>query len=277
MDSQLPYTHIGYADESHQNIGRVRGVALVTLERHAAVVANGVLEDMTRRLGISELKWSKLRTRRTREAASEVLEYVVSLAGKGLLRADILTWDVSDSRHKRIGRDDTNNLQRMYYHLLHNVMRTRWPSNAVWRLCPDEQLSVNWDDIAVFLEHKEGRTVSHTSSTPNSGWTISFERLFTLERVIPCVSSDQPIIQVADILVGMSIYSRMRTLEPTSTSSRSSVERDYLVDSFSNLCLDHGLRIDSNAGLRTQRPKIPINFWWYTPQHYEDRAPTRGA
>ena len=36
-----------------------------------------------------------------------------------------------------------------------------------------------------------------------------------------------------------------------------------------------GVSLTSAKGLKTRSPKNPINFWWYTPQHDNDKAPTK--
>jgi hypothetical protein len=38
-----------------------------------------------------------------------------------------------------------------------------------------------------------------------------------------------------------------------------------------------GVSLSTHGYLRTPNPANPLNFWHYTPQHDEDRAPTRGA
>ena len=55
------------------------------------------------------------------------------------MRVDVLIWDMEDSRHKEVpDRDDKADFSRMYYHLLHSVLKLRWPDGARWLICPDQ-------------------------------------------------------------------------------------------------------------------------------------------
>ena len=71
------------------------------------------------------------------------------------LRVDILIWDMDDSRHKNSGRDDNENLSRMYYHLIQNTLSKGWDKGSTWLLVPDHQSSINWRTLGEHLVSKK--------------------------------------------------------------------------------------------------------------------------
>jgi len=144
-------THVGYADESWHNIGRYRAIALVTLEKDRHEFIDLRLRRILEEHSCDEVKWVELRTdfdlRITQRCFKEVYEYL----RLGIMRCDVLIWDIEDSRHKIAGRDDSCNLARMYYHLLKNVLRVRWPDESRWAIYPDENSALHWDEIRGYL------------------------------------------------------------------------------------------------------------------------------
>lgn len=291
----LTATHVAFSDESHQNIGQFRGVSLISLENKYYKVISDKLQSILDSNEGSEIKWGKIGGFRERTIGANFLIKSIEYAVKGLLRIDVLVWDVSDSRHTIRDRDDMANLQRMYYHLFKNVLINRWPEYSTWVLYPDENTGMNWDTIEDFLDK-----VSTTAEIQNDLFTKSrfkfrLKNEFNIEKIIPCDSKDQPIIQLADLYVGMAIYSRMcypkycywlnsrqpslfnNEINSTIKLSRADKERCRLLFEFNRMCKEHrlGVSLDTHGGLRTFNPRNSINFWWYEPQHELDKAPLR--
>src|SRR6185436_12586724 len=141
--SLLPMTsHLAFSDETRFNVGRYRGIALVTVARGPQASISGEVGEILLEAGVGELKWQKLRTARDRFAALSVMDCAMRHVQAGDLRIDTLLWDIEDTRHKVARRDDQQNLHRMYYHLFKNVLALRWPEGATWRLLPDEHASM---------------------------------------------------------------------------------------------------------------------------------------
>ena len=118
----LKPTHVGFADESHYNIGRYRGLGLVSLEVKNLRRLEVDLRSLLDQSNVNELKWKNIDGAKERLAAKKLLRSAVRHAKRGTLRADILIWDIEDPRHKIRGRDDLANLERTYYKLFKNVM-----------------------------------------------------------------------------------------------------------------------------------------------------------
>ena len=293
-------THIAYADETHYNIGRHRGIALVSLKYENAAGLNSELRNILQDSSITtEFKWHKLDTARYRFAALKMLTYAIENASRGILRIDILTWDVEDSRHRITGRDDIANLQRMHYHLLRDVLRARWPDDSIWRLCPDEQVAMKWNEVEAFLDMASTQAEVQYDMFAQRGSKFGFKREFSIEQITPYKSHQEPLVQLADLCAGLAAYSRSsydtyeqwkRTSSQQSSFftimeqgaplklSNSDSERCWVLAEFDSMCKKQSLGVSfkKNRGLRTFKPMNPINFWWYEPQHEEEKAPVKG-
>jgi Protein of unknown function (DUF3800) len=283
-------THVAFADETGYNTGRFRGVAAISL----ALVDEPAITSTIRRLldesNVSELKWSKVSSARDRFAAEKVLDELIAHAARTALRADVLMWDITDSRHAVVGRDDVANLGRMYHHLFVDLLRTRWPDEARWMVHPDENSAIDWSAVEDFLRGKAlvGRPIEGEL----------FRRLrsaFRLEGVVPVDSADHPLVQVADLLAGLAAFSRsdyegfttweserygQEQLFPSDAAaqrSRSDLARYEVLRRFNTQCKGAklGVSLGSRKYLWTPKPENPINLWWWEPQTPADRAPRR--
>ncbi|MBW2599853.1 MAG: DUF3800 domain-containing protein [Deltaproteobacteria bacterium] len=288
-------THIGFSDESHWNIGRFRSLALVTLPLEYLDTINTELTDLLFDSGLKEFKWSELQGARSRLAAEKICDFIIQKASKGILRVDVLIWDIQDRRHNIRGRDDTANLQRMYYHLFLNVLRERWPDDAVWRLYPDEHTAMKWQEVKDFLTAASLRREKQATLSNWNKFSVRLRSEFGIEEIIETTSSKSPLLQVADLFAGLAVFSREKyegysawhksdalqmkiseEQEPASPSKRD-LERFMVLKHFDDACknLKMGVSLKSNRGLWTPYPQNPINFWMYVPQHPADRAPRR--
>ncbi len=244
------FTHLAFSDESQHNTGRYRSIATVSIPASFYPAANSHLAAVLSKCGIRELKWEKLRTARERFAALAFVNWAVSSAAASMLQLDVLLWDVEDRRHKIKGRDDNSNLQRMYYHLFKHVLH-KWPREKSWGVYPDEQSSINWKQLYGFTHRYgvrdilTGRRIGFSSEYIN--WLpCAFEQMWLFPGERPKVSGSHQ-------------------------------ERWNVVTAFLRLCNAHGLNVHfhESKGLRSLSKFEPINFWWYEPQHKDDKAPVR--
>jgi len=284
-------THVGFSDESNWNSGRFRSLSLVTLPSEALVTASGELRNLLNDSGVAEFKWKKLRGARERFAAIKMSDFAVKYAHAGILRIDVLIWDINDSRHNIQGRDDIANLQRMYYHLFRNVLRLRWPDNAIWQLFPDEHTALDWQKIEDYLDV--------SGSRPKIEHSLFGARLyqdFRIDEINQVSSKEQPLLQLADLFAGLAVFSRDKFEQYQQWSwgqtgrhplfgvgkagnaiSAADRERFRVLAHLDKACKSHklGVSLRTYRGLTTPNPANPINFWPYQPQHPDDKAPTR--
>jgi len=283
-------THVGFSDESHWNDGRFRSLGLVTLPIECLKSLEVGFRNCLQSSQLTELKWGRICGRNEICAAKIVCEFAIKKACAKQLRIDVLAWDIQDKRHNVRGRDDIANLQIMYYHIFRNVLRTRWTSEAVWKLYPDENTAIKWQTVQDCLKRAGKRPVGHQLFKD----TLRHE--FRLEEIQPVNSRQHPLLQLADLFAGMAVFSREKFDEyqqwlnnqsgqgklfgnnnHTSSLSRSSRERFKILYEFDSICKDYklGVSLRQKHGLWTADPKNPINFWMYEPQHPEDKAPVK--
>jgi hypothetical protein len=291
-------THIAFADETHYNTGRYRGLALVSLPFVNVAAANRDLSGILLESNVKELKWKELTSAKVRFAAVKQLKWLIGKVRSQQLRVDVLIWDIEDQRHRIRHRDDLANMQRMYYQLFKNVLSERWPDESTWWLFPDEHTAMKWDELSGFLEKKSARiSIKHDLFT-QARFYLDLKNRFHIEKMEPRQSHLEPLIQLADLLAGLGVYSRTAYDKYTHWCSQNSPqlslfrsnhdaivrltssdrERCQVLHAFNAACKDNslGVSLRSNCGLRTHNPRQPINFWWYMPQHDEDRAPVKG-
>ena len=290
-------THVGFADESYWNTGRFRSLGLVTTSLRSLNVLDGELRSLLDESNVREFKWKKLKGAKERFAAEKLCKFAVDRASAGQLRVDVLLWDIEDSRHKIAKRDDIANLERMYYHLFRNVLRARWPDDAVWRLHPDEQKALNWKTMQDCLENRSVTVEVERSLFTGGQFRARLRREFGIEEIRSVSSEEHRLLQIADLFAGLAVFSRdkfddyqrwLQTSSPqallfneddaSTISSRSSRERFSVLKEFNDLCKQSrlGVSLICKQGLWTPDPRNPINFWIYEAQHPEDKAPRKG-
>jgi len=296
MYAKRAFTHVVCSDESHSTQGRYRAIALVTGPvEHLRKLRDG-LKPAIARSHLKEFKWAHLRKVSHLKCAREMMEAAFH-AGLGLvIRADVLTWDTEDPRHTVENRDDVANLGIMYFHLITAVLTKRWPDDCRWALVPDKNGSLNWDRLTEFLRKVGSHTPVVLASQIWEDPGESLKREFRIESLTPWSSDTEPVVQLADLLAGLGVFSRKHFsqysgwLEASSKQARLfendgpppldqesvKLKCEFLHD-FHNACRARNLQVSLNSsrGLRTMRPTHKVNFWWYEAQHERDRAPQK--
>ncbi|TFE65720.1 DUF3800 domain-containing protein [Methylacidiphilum caldifontis] len=290
-------THVGFADESHWNTGRFRSIGMVTIPLSFLENMEYCLRQMLSESDISEFKWKKLDGAKERFAAEKLCHWAVENVCSDQFRVDVLVWDIYDRRHKITMRDDIANLQRMYYHLFRNVLRARWPSDAVWKLCPDEHTAMEWGTLHSFLSNASYSVEVEQSLFTENKFQNQLRKEFGIDDIEPVSSQMHPLLQVADLFAGLAVFSHdkfdnynrwsksddlldlplFNDANAANIPSRSSVERFRVLKKFDKMCKQRelGVSLRSKCGLWTPKPENPINFWMYEPQHSEDKAPQK--
>jgi hypothetical protein len=293
----MQVSHLAFADESHWNKGRFRSLGLVTLCNANGTSFSEELQRLLQESCVKEFKWERLRDAKHRFAALKLGEFAVNQAVRGTLRLDVLTWDIEDRRHRVRGRDDVQNLGRMYYHLFKYVLRERWPDGSTWCLHPDEHTSIDWPNIEEFLRRSSMRAKPFQDMFSDGKIRIGFKIEFKIEEICPVKSSEHPLIQLADLFAGLATFSREHYLgfaawqkasglqgrfafeDETEATKISGADRErfQVLEKLDALCKRHrlGVSLRTHRGFRTLNPAYPVNFWWYEPQSPEDKAPTK--
>jgi hypothetical protein len=249
----------GYTDEAQFNVGRYRGLAMISLPELDAPMLCRSLQRLLLGSDLAECKWEKVRSARTYFAGLKLLGWAIRQVERSRLRVDTLTWDTLAASRSGQGVPHIANLRRMYRALLEEVLPERWGVEATWQLYPDEQSAMLWDQLVDGLPMVRG--------------------------IVACRSHEQPLIQLADLFAGLAVYSRdsydlyerwlcephLRTREepePPANSEEYSASdrvRCLLLDEFYTACtLRHlGISLRTRRGLYTSDPSRPLAFRWW--------------
>lgn len=245
--------------------------------------------------GVDEVKWEEVRGHHPKtQSAIGYLELAVAFVLSHKIRVDVLTWDTHDQRHAILDRDDIANLERMYYkNMIHIAQRWR---NPIWALIPDENSAIDWQDIIRYLNN----TRLHKPRFLGLFQDSSSSPFIKFQEISPRCSTDEPLIQLADLFAGMAAFCRwngegyvkwerreqskpqptlFELVEEGDETSRATKVRFGLIRLFDSQCKKHklGVSIHSNCCLWTPNKNNPINFWNYEPQHTLDKAPVKRA
>jgi hypothetical protein len=255
-----------YSDESHHNHGAVRGVGAVSLRLDDTTRLSDELANLLRASGVRELKWEKVRTARMGFAAGKALTWTLDHALAGDIWIETLSWDARSAAASRARRPSLGRLRDAYATLLASVIARQaersdptGPSQH-WQLVPDEQNAAPWTGAQ--------------SAVPQ------------IASVSPARSETQPLIQLADLLAGLAVFSRAaydayerwlclpnRDLDARSTAMPggahgSSAYRFALLDDFYTACVRRlpGISLRTRRGLYTWRASAPIQFRFLAPR-----------
>jgi len=286
--------HFGFSDESRYNVGRFRGVGMISMPEIEMAEIESSLNRAMGESNVKEFKWQKLKTAQYRFAAERIIDICFEAACRGKLRIDVLIWDTEDHRHKTFGRDDLANLQRMYFHLYKNVLKKRWPYNSRWTLFPDQQSQIAWDDINYHLNHA-GIGIAENDLFSSGGISLRLRTDFDVESIKQVNSCEVGLCQAADLFVGLGVFSweaydrycqwkHQNSEQLTLFSNQEEVnftnkenDRFWILRMFDQKCKSRKLSVGlkTTHGLLTKDPRKPINFWLYKSQSDQDIAPKR--
>ncbi len=285
----------GVFAEHYQSIGVISGTTESLCQIRNSL--GGILDD----LGMSEVKFSninKLDSREFKAAQRFFTESINNYIKSHNVRADVLTWYTADSRHSTPGRDDIENLGRMYYHLLRNIAR-KWNLTS-WSIYIDKDENVDFDVLRECLNSR----IDQTDIGQFPEIIESLEQIKDLEvikEITEVESREEPLVQLADLFAGLARFSNEKGAEccewlaiygnPDQAPlidfnsiksnlggySRSEECRYYLIGEIYELCKKYRLHVSlkEEKHLQTRNPSSPMNFWTYAPQGDYDKAPRK--
>ena len=292
-------SHVGFSDESNWNDGQYRSIGMVSLPVGSLESLEAELASLLRAANVSEFKWTKVNSGRTKSVAEKMCDLAISFGALKQLRIDVLVWNIEDLRHKVRGRDDKKNLNIMYFHLFRNVFRYRWPDDSVWKLYPDESNILDGETLQDCLNNARTQINIVDRTLFDDRETFEFLSQYGQTEVHPVNSVDHVILQLADMFAGLAAFSYMQyskyeewknlkgplplfpeevgnVVDPSQFSNREKYRFDLLYR-FHHKCMHRklGVGLQGKMGLYTYSPDKPMNFWLYEQQHAEDKAPVK--
>lgn len=285
-------SHVAFSDESCWNINQFRTLALVSGPLDVCAELDQTLKVVASESGMNEFKWKELGGARERLYAEKLIKIIIPKLVKKDFRIDVMLWDSKDARHQVPRPDHAANLGRMYYHLLSNVLANRWPDEISWRLIPDEHSEVDWHSAANFVDRKAVDFELAEVNLFNHRPGLYLRKKFRVHEVQIGNSKAHRLLQVADFFAGIAAFSRNNYTEfenwqlhkepdlfanLNDSHSKRDHERFRVLDGLNTECKSHKMRISlkSKRGLYSYENECGLNFWWYEPQHENDKAPSR--
>jgi len=290
-----------YSDESGFPSERFQSIAVVTGDINSCNELRTELKKILDKYELSELKWSSLNAHKPKLClAKEFIDISLYYAIQKKIRIDILYWDIQDSRHQIQGRDDIGNLERMYYKAIRHAINMWAQKEAVWDIYPDELSYIKWNEIADYLNKtKLGKKVKNKPVLLSLFEDMEGSAFIKIREVVPQKSHEEPIVQLADLYAGIARFSKEKGEEyfkwlcneerknqlmlfdvedeNNLNTSNKTLARFNILRKLNETCKNYKMRVSLRTYkyLVTKDAKKPINFWFYIPQHEEDKAPIK--
>lgn len=219
-------------------------------------------------------------------ALEKFLKGIFNYMDNGFIHIHTIIWDIKDSRHDFVGRDDMENLSFMYYKLIKSFAEDKLKEGDILTIFPDRNNYLKWNKIEEILPN-DG--VYNTEE--HSFYTLHKSKVFINESN----TNENPLIQIADIFAGMARTSYIdyeKYEKWLNKSQQSLIPNEILYDANISVKEEHRFKIykfidiyskhkswtvslKSNKGFSTFNKLKPLNFWFYRPQHEEDKAPLK--
>ena len=293
--SNQKITHCGFSDESSWNEGQYRSIALVTGSVAGLKEMEGALKEVLEEHEISEFKWKDMTSSKKCHAATQMVRIAGDHAKAGNCRIDVLVWDSKDARHDVPGRDDLQNLGRMYYHLAQNVLHQKWPSNAVWMILPDEHHATDWSELEQCLDATSMKPSQPLQASFATASESGYHGRFNIVEIKPVRSQKYRLTQLADLFAGVSVFSwnnhasfrawqigqslQQSLFEMKQChASKTSRDRFPVLQQIITVCKQRKFALSmDDGGLKTPayRRNDAINFWFYQSKGEYDKAPVK--
>ena len=283
--------YCAYSDESYITANQYRSIATFSFPKNRHNEIDSELRNILGKSNVKEFKWQKLRNAKNRFCAEEFINFLMDQLFKLDLRIDVLIWDTQDSRHKIQGRDDSANFERMFFHLLKNVMKKR-EKNSKWYVFPDEKQDIDWYNVQQCLANV-GKWREYIKGLFLNELSEPFYHIKSFKQV---ESYYEPCAQMADLFAGLAVFSKTKYARYKSwceindpqmclfdvgediAFSNKEKQRFKILSKCANgfKAKKLGVSLETKGCLCTFDPTRPINFWHYIPQQAYDKAPVHG-
>lgn len=251
---------------------------------------NDKLNEILEKYNITpkKFKWNKFNSMDKVNALKEFLNYLFKLMSDDLVFIHTIIWDIKDSRHEILGRDDNKNLSLMYYKLIKNFAEDKTKNGDTLKIYSDRNNAIDWNLIEDILPN-DG--VYNTKKL--SFCTVGYSKVFIEESN----TNENVLIQIADIFAGLArtsyddysnyikwLNQTQQSLFPNENPCKIDIsgkdEHRFKIYKFINNYCKRKLwtvSLKTNKGFSTFDKNKPLNFWFYKPQSEEDKAPLKNS
>lgn len=261
---------------------------MIVISKDHCQKVNEKLNEILEKYDITpkKFKWNRFNSRDKVYALEEFLNYLFRLMFDDLVFIHTIIWDIKDSRHDILRRDDSKNLSLMYYKLIKNFAEDKLKNGDTLTIYPDRNNSIDWRLIEDIL--------------PNDGiyntkklefCTVGLSKVFIKESN----TQENALIQIADIFAGLArtsyedydkyekwLNQGQQSLFPDEKPDKIDISnkekhRFKIYKFIDDDCKrkSWSVSLKTKKGFKTNDKVKPMNFWFYRPQHEEDRAPLK--
>jgi hypothetical protein len=286
--------HYIFSDESGWNKDtRFGSLAKISGNYECTKELNNELNNILISFNKKEIKFHGIKGNEQKNIAIEFYKVAFEYLRTNKIKVHILVWDKHDKRHDVKGRDDIENLKRMYFHNL-KVLKTHWNIETTWSFFPDEFNQINWEEDVI----KYFKNLSLLKSNPNQLqlYTYLSDIKIKYNNVKELQSIYYPIIQLADLFAGAIRTSRnesenffqwflqvknenqFKFFENDNVSVSSNMLPKYYAMKFFKEQSDKysmGINLSRDRYFKTYNKKSNIFIWHYEPQSDFDKAPLK--
>jgi len=294
MSDNRENRYLVFSDESGTNgTERYQAIGTVSGSRQEMIKLHKELGCLLQQYDCSEVKFTKIKgDSNYAKNAKDFVSLGLQKCSEGTIRISVVVWDMHDSRHSIPGRDNIENLKRMYFKAL-KVTISHWGSQFEWEFYPDEHTAIKWSEIAFYLSRK------NFSKTDKDILLLSKEfRELNFARVHPpkeACSQRFYIIQLADLFAGI-VRASHQYGQDLIDWRNANCSGNLLFDAYQspdvskNLSskleiMSHfkdqakkynlGINLSEDKYFKTFNKSKNIFLWKYVPQHENDKAPVR--
>lgn len=261
---------------------------MIVISKKYCSEVNKKLNEILKKYEITPktFKWNKFNSIKKVNALKEFLEYLFRLMSRDIVHITTIIWDIHDSRHEILRRDDKKNLSFMYYKLIKNFAEDKLKNGDTLTIYPDQNNSIDWNLIEEILPNDGIHNTKELSFC-----TVCLTKVFIKESN----TSENALIQIADIFAGLArtSYEDYKNYEKWLNRSQTSLfpdeelnqidisvkdEHRFIIYQFLDTHCKRkswSVSLKSNKGFYTYEKRKPLNFWFYKPQHEEDTAPLK--
>lgn len=286
--------HYIFSDESGWNKDtRYGSLAKISGSKENTYELNNELKNILTSFNKNEIKFHGIKGNDQKNIATAFYEKAFQYLKENKIKIHVLVWDKHDDRHNVKGRNDVENLKRMYFHNL-KVVKTHWNIDTTWSFYPDEFNQIDWkEDVIKYFNNSNllnGDLNQLKLYNSISDIRIKYNNVKELQ------SNYFPIIQLADLFAGVIRTSRNESSNfyawfnqqnndaqfELFTQVQISVTQNMLpkyhaMKNFKNLADKYkmGVSLSKERYFKTFSKKSNIFIWYYEPQSELDKAPIK--
>ena len=261
---------------------------IVISKNHYQEVDNKLNEILEKyKIKTKKFKWNQFNSMDKVNALKEFLQYLFKLMFDNIVHIHTIIWDIKDSRHEILKRDDKKNLSLMYYKLIKNFAQDKLKNDDCLTIYLDRNNSIDWELIEDILPNDGIYNTKELSFC-----TVGFFKVFIEESN----TDENALIQIADIFAGLArtSYEDYGKYEKWLNQPQQSLFPDEKLNEvelsvkdkhrfkiykfIDNYCKRKSWKVSlkTNKGFSTFKDNSkPLNFWFYRPQCEEDKAPLK--